>query len=365
MPGSLSAESPNGIPGYSMGAQQFHTDKGLVPQGRLFPVIAVRGSHMSDFLTNSKSFETAISRGPFSYRSKRLDAVVAAIHTFIQKANQQNLDAIKSSWKIWSETDAKEYKDRGERLEADLKIEIRRQEEIFHQVAQLDQGQGLRKVIWIPGSFDPEMDKRALAFIQAFAMYPRALHGGGGELRFLLPTTKLYILCHGDPNMPLFLTHGAGSWSASELADMLAADGLKRDHKDIELLVCYAGESVNTRANGAEMMRLRSEAKAARAAGDDTRLLNAQQTFAGLRASAPPSQFFEVDPALWLVPLAGQLATALRQREYTNFRLVSYKCPVAQYNPDASVYLDLRKKGGDFGESADEPKNLKYRAIWH
>ena len=108
---------------------------------------------MSDFLTNSKSFRTAINRGVFSYRSKRLDAVVAAIHTFIQKATRQNLDAIKSSWKIWSETDGKEYKNRGEQLDADLKIEIRSQEAIFRRVAQLDRGKDLRKVIWIPGSF--------------------------------------------------------------------------------------------------------------------------------------------------------------------------------------------------------------------
>ena len=320
---------------------------------------------MSDFLTNSKSFEAAINRGAFSYRSKRLDAVVAAIHTFIQKATRQNLDAIKSSWKIWSETDGKEYKNRGEQLNADLKIEFRSQEAIFRRVAQLDRGKDLRKVIWIPGSFDPEMDKRALIIIQAFAMFPRVLHGGEGELRYILPTTKLYILCHGDPNMPLFVTHGGGSWSASELAKMLAEDGLRKDHQDIELLVCHAGESVNTLANGTEMMRLRSEAKAARAAGDDQRVINVRQEFAGLRASAPASQFFEVDPALWLVPMAGQLAAALREREFKNFRLVSYKCPVAQYNPDAKVYLDLTNKGGGFAESADLPKNLKYRAIWH
>jgi hypothetical protein len=326
---------------------------------------------MSDFLTNAKSFEAAINRGAFSFRSKRLDAVVAAIHTFLQKVNRQNLDAIKSTWKTWSETDEKEYRNRGSALDADLKIEIRQQEEIFRRVAQLDRGKDVRKVIWIPGPFDKEMDARALAFIRVFGMFPRALHGGQRELDFLLQTTKLYILCHGDPNMPLFLTHGSngrggGHWSAQELADMLEADGLKRDHKDIELLVCHAGESVNTRANGAEMMRLRAEAIAARAARNDDQLAAARAVLAGLRASAPPSRFFEVDPERWLVPMAGQLAAALRERGFTHFRLVSYKCPIAQYNPpDAKLYLDLSSKGGNWGESADSPKNLKYRVIWH
>ena len=100
---------------------------------------------------------------------------------------------------------------------------------------------------------------------------------------------------------------------------MLAEDGLRKDHQDIELLVCHAGESVNTLANGAEMMRLRSEAKAARAAGTINGI-NVRQEFAGLRASAPASQFFEVDPALWLVPMAGQLAAALREWKFKNFR---------------------------------------------
>ena len=86
---------------------------------------------MLDFLTNSNSFETAINRGAFSYRSKRLDAVVAAIHTFNEKPNWQNLEAIKSCWKTWEETDGKEYKNRGQKLDAELKIEIRQREESF------------------------------------------------------------------------------------------------------------------------------------------------------------------------------------------------------------------------------------------
>jgi len=320
---------------------------------------------MSDFLTNSNSFETAINRGAFSYRSKRLDAVVAAIHTFNEKPNWQNLEAIKSCWKTWEETDGKEYKNRGQKLDAELKIEIRQREESFRRVAQLDRGRTLQKVIWIPGSFDAEMDERATAFIQAFGMHPQALHGGQGELGFFPPTTKLYILCHGDPNMPLFVTHAGGSWSAWQLADMLAADGLERDHRDIELLVCHAGESVNKATNGAKMMRLREEAKAARAEGNGRQLADAQKKFAGLRANAPATQFFEVDPTRWLVPMAGQLAGALRERGFMHFRLISYKCPIAQYNPGAKVYLDLTTKGGNWGESADSPKNLKYRAIWH
>jgi hypothetical protein len=63
--------------------------------------------------------------------------------------------------------------------------------------------------------------------------------------------------------------------------------------------------------------------------------------------------------------MAAQLPQCLKHKGFTHFRLISYKCPVAQYSHEGHVYLDLRDKGGAWGVRADAPENLIYTAIWH
>ena len=57
--------------------------------------------------------------------------------------------------------------------------------------------------------------------------------------------------------MPIFRTNK--TFSATELADLLVKDGLSLDQKEIELLVCHAGESVNTEKRSNYLMKMRNK----------------------------------------------------------------------------------------------------------
>lgn len=222
----------------------------------------------------------------------------------------------------------------------------------------------LQNVIWCPG-LDDEMRSRSQRYIDALPnMYPRVLEGGKGGLVNFDPRAKLYILSHGHSRMPMFTTK-AGRWTAAQLADLLVQDGLHKDQRDIELLVCHAGESVNTREGGTKLMAIAQQASAAKSQGNNNKVETLRKKFESLSAKQQQPVFFETNPEKLLLPMAAQLSQALRERRFTHFRIISYKCPVAQFSPDGHVYLDLRPKGGDWGISADSPQGSPYRVIWH
>jgi hypothetical protein len=217
--------------------------------------------------------------------------------------------------------------------------------------------------LWCPG-LDTEMTDRAKAFIEYLPdMYHTPFEYGGGGLREFRPTEKLYILAHGHAQVPLFVTE-KGSWSAAQIAEMLLKDGLSKEWRDIELLVCHAGESVNTKTAGDKLLAIRTQAKAAEAIGKTGRVAQLKAKFEAFARAHNKQRFFESDPERLLVPLAAQLAMALRSLKFTHFRIISYKCPVAQYRGGPHVYLDLTLKGGDWGVSADSPKGRAYRVVW-
>ncbi len=309
----------------------------------------------TDYLKTRGNFEARINRGSFSFRSKRLNAVVESINSYVAGPNRDRLRTIERCWEDWRRQDPKEYADRGKALEADLRAEM-----LQISAKELE----ISKAIWIPGPFDEEMDGLAARFVQAAPNMSQAvLHSGQGGLANLHPQSKLYILAHGHPHMPVFCTKAGGSWTAGKIAGMLRDDGLSLEHRDIELLVCHAGESVNTKSGASAMMKLRTEANWARARNDQAKVSQLNTQFDGLKAGAPAPQFFEVDPERWLLPLAAQLTGDLRRRGFTHFQLISYKCPVAQYiDPNGGVYLDLRPKGGSFAASL--ASNLQYRVVW-
>ncbi len=65
------------------------------------------------YLVNRTEFETAINRGPMSFRSKRLDAVVASIKGYIDNPSGDALNVIERAWSTWREQDPKEFHNRG------------------------------------------------------------------------------------------------------------------------------------------------------------------------------------------------------------------------------------------------------------
>ena len=219
-----------------------------------------------------------------------------------------------------------------------------------------------QNVLWCL-EMDKELSKRAQRFIEALPnMFPRALEARKGGLEAFHPTVKLYILSHGHARMPLF-TSASLSWTADQVAAQLKADGLSLEQRDIELLVCHAGESVNSREGAAKLMELRDQYRRAKETGKEGKVKKLVAKYENLSAQQPQPTFFEHDPERLLLPLAAQLSAALKRRGFTHFRIISYKCPVAQYNPDGHVYLDLASKGGQWGVSADD--HPEYRVIWH
>lgn len=212
--------------------------------------------------------------------------------------------------------------------------------------------------IWGPMP-DKEMQNLAATYIRNFKLHDVFLENGACRLGDFTPQSKIYILVHGHAQMPLF-SNSNGKWSATQLARMLEADGLPKDQREIELLVCHAGESVNDKKTGAKLLNINSQAQAAKAQGKSIdKLVGLFSKVAG-KGTGP--SFFESDPEKLLLPLAAELAQALKHLGYTNFRVISYKCPVAQYSEDGEVYLDLTKKGGRWGVKAK--LHPTYRVVW-
>lgn len=213
--------------------------------------------------------------------------------------------------------------------------------------------------LWCPG-MDEEMEYIGLTYVDRMGLFPEILVGGSGGLDNFTASSKLYILAHGHSRMPLFKTQ-SGSWTAKQLVDLLVSDGLPKDQRDIELLVCHAGESVNTIENAGELMKLRAKALAKKSAGKD--LSSVMRKYDRVQQRGMKPGFFEgEDASSMLLPMAAQLTAELKAAGFTNFRVISYKCPVAQYCPDGKVHLDLKDKGGSWGVSVED--RPEFRVIW-
>jgi hypothetical protein len=213
--------------------------------------------------------------------------------------------------------------------------------------------------LWAPIP-DNEMIKRGTTFIRDFNLHDTLLKGGASDLSKFSATSKLYILAHGHSKMPFF-SNGNGKWDATQLASMLEGDGLPKHQRDIELLVCHAGESVNNKSAATKLVKICENAKKASDQNKSKDKFIKSFNKVSDESGTEPT-FFETDPENLLVPLAAQLTQALKSRKYTNIRIISYKCPVAQYSQGGEVYLDLTKKGGGWGVKAKD--NPTYRVTW-
>lgn len=212
--------------------------------------------------------------------------------------------------------------------------------------------------IWAPMP-DSEIRKRAETYIADLGLHDVVLQSGAHELSVFSPTSKLYILAHGHSQMPLF-TNKNGRWSATQVAKMLEGDGLPKDQRDIELLVCHAGQSVNDKQTGAKLLRINEEVAKAKAESRGIDKLRTRFDKTAAKGTGPA--FFESNPATLLLPLAAELAQALKYQGFSNFRIISYKCPVAQFSAGGHVHLDLSSKGGKWGVRAKD--NPSYRVVW-
>lgn len=209
--------------------------------------------------------------------------------------------------------------------------------------------------VYCPG-LDPEMQACIASIKASFKnINSQTFEGGLKQLGTLAATDKLYIICHGHAQMPLFVTK-KGRWTAKQLADLVEADGLAKNHREIELLVCHAGESVSSAKAGNARLKIQQAATAAKAAGKPTDKLVASYN----KITGPKPAEFTSNTQL--LPMAAQFVQELKNKRYTNIRIISYACPVAQYWSNGEVMLDLGDKGGQWGQPAT--RYPQYKKVW-
>ncbi len=204
--------------------------------------------------------------------------------------------------------------------------------------------------LWCP-SIDDEMRDQMKKVVRHFPTMDATLfEGGGGGLGAFPTTSKLYIMAHGHSKMPVFSCNKK-VWTASQLVALLKADGLSTKWRDIELLVCHAGESVNSQAVGGKLLGIRQQVDVV---GKVTPKLQTAWDATAKKGQAPGA-FTSADQ---LLPLAAQFAQALKSGGFSTFRVISYAAPVAQNFSGGKVTLDLRPSGGEWGEPLDAHRDL-------
>jgi hypothetical protein len=193
-----------------------------------------------------------------------------------------------------------------------------------------------QNAVYIPWA-DPELREVAEKAIYALPnMHPNILTGKSKPLSQLSPLAKLYLLAHGHASLPKFVIKGtnggkdSGSFTADELAEWMENDGFKKDHRDLELLVCHAGVSV-----GSLKLVKEREAIAARWKKIQVSPISEQEkenykqqiNKEFMKLHQEPSPYISSDQTL---PMSAKLVQALKNRGYTNIRVISYVESVLQ-----------------------------------
>lgn len=224
-------------------------------------------------------------------------------------------------------------------------------------------------MLWCP-SVDNDIKSIAKQALKKLSdIYPRLLEGGKKELSQFNPTQKLYIMAHGDPRMPIFRTDK--TFSATELADLLVKDGLSLDQKEIELLVCHAGESVNTEKRSNFLMKMRNKILETRTVNADaaTRLSNRLQS--ETQNEKAPEFYDAKNSSGRELPLGAQLVQALKNHNFTNLVITCYQAPITSTFHNGVICLNLKGKTNLAGDPMDQsdvpvtsPEGARRRVLW-
>lgn len=138
---------------------------------------------------------------------------------------------------------------------------------------------------------------------------------------------KLYIICHGHQDMPMF-TVGKKNWTAKQMADLLESSGLKKTHREIVMLVCHAGQTLGDKSVINQRLALQStydkvkNATSGKAAAKKEETIN---KFSELNDQASPTNFTNKDQVL---PMVSQLIDALKAKKYDFIRMQAFLGPV-------------------------------------
>ena len=215
-------------------------------------------------------------------------------------------------------------------------------------------------LIWCP-SIDSEMRGNMDSFMCAFPKpHKTALEGGQKQLGGFDPLThKLYIVAHGHEQMPLFACNKQ-RWT-EPVGRLVGRRWSTPDWREIELLVCHAGQSVNTAKVGEKLLAIHQ--KSLTVAVDPAKVNSLRDQYNAIAPKGQrPSPFLSQDQ---LLPLAAQFVHSLKTHNppYTNFLVTSYAVAVCQHFSLGYVTLDLTGNGGPWGAlPAQYPHLIK---VWH
>lgn len=207
--------------------------------------------------------------------------------------------------------------------------------------------------IYVRDATDTDLPDLANRLIRDWRMTGH--YGGQKTLGGVGANDTLYLLMHGHGTMPLFtqrkcVVDGEANrphfWSAEEMAALLESDGLPKTHRDINMLVCHAGESLGDRAIANQLLAIQAKVPAVRKNAVEMAALS--NKYATLAAKMVPSGYSNAGQTF---PMGAQLFRELSIRGYNNLRIVSYKAPVATYfgtpsidHPDMEINLELKPK---------------------
>jgi hypothetical protein len=226
-----------------------------------------------------------------------------------------------------------------------------------------------KSMLWCPSVDNDIKDIAKQALKKLSDMYPRLLEGGKKELAQFKPEQKLYIVAHGDPRMPIFRTDK--TFSATELADLLVKDGLSLEQKEIELLVCHAGESVNTEKRSNYLMEMRNKIVQTRTVNAEAANGLSKRLQTETRNEKAP-QFYDANNSKEReLPLGAQLVQALKGHNFTNLLITCYQAPITSTFNNGVVCLDLKGKTNLAGKPMNDtdvpvtsPEGGRRRVLW-
>lgn len=153
------------------------------------------------------------------------------------------------------------------------------------------------------------------------------INGNTVALGTVDPMAKLYIICHGHEEMPMF-TVGSQKWTAKEMADLLESSGLKKSHREIVMLVCHAGQTLGSKSVISQRTGLQStydKVKNSSKKKDINTKENIIEKFDQLKSQASPTTFTSKEQVL---PMVSQLIDALKAKKYEFIRMQAFLGPV-------------------------------------
>ncbi|SEG02378.1 hypothetical protein SAMN05421819_1723 [Bryocella elongata] len=230
-----------------------------------------------------------------------------------------------------------------------------------------------RTAVFCPG-VDQEMREAIEKMVTAKWVLQKDVHDGKGSTKSLKQVDKettLFIMSHGNPIFPVFQTR-LGKWTGPEMAKLLEKNSLRKNHREIVLLVCNAGSSLSDEANfqrrSPMIKELQMLERKDKVQFEDKLVLwnkekkDLKQFDSNVKGSLETR----------ILPLAAQLVAELKSLKFLNIRVTCYRTPVSQnflpIKGDETFRITLDTKGFEgknFKERESDPAIVeKYKVIW-